>query len=37
MSFKHKMSIQELYDMMPYERDIFIDLIVEDIEKNMEE
>lgn len=27
----------DLYDMMPYERDIFVDLIVDDINKKIQD
>lgn len=29
--------MSDLYDMMPYERDVFVDLIVEDIDKKIKE
>lgn len=29
--------MSDLYDMMPYERDVFVDLIVDDIDKKIKE
>jgi hypothetical protein len=29
--------MSDIYGMMPYERDVFVDFILEDIEKQLEE
>lgn len=36
LSYKHKIPISDIYDMMPYEKDLYMELIAEDIEKNLE-
>lgn len=37
MTYKHGYSMEDIYKMMPYERDIFIDFTIEDINKKLEE
>lgn len=37
LSSKHGYSMSDLYDMMPYERDVFVDLIIDDIDKKVKE
>lgn len=37
MAYKHNINMTDIYDMMPYERDIFVELTVEDLENKLTE